>query len=194
MDAVSDRLYLSCRLRGANDANLLRHFEKLLALFPFSKLAKRGPVLRVYAVEHKEPPAFEREFSPGAAPANMIAMGREFFQPDCCMEIDAAWDLWQLDKEWKLGPAPVILSALGSKFEDREGEHLRVDLGLDSHFLPNEKVEGSLRMGQSNLRSLLHFVNDAERSLSLESRTLWSESGVNFAGMLAETIARFNSN
>lgn len=194
MVAVSDRLYLSCRLRGANDANLLRHFEKLLALFPFSKLAKRGSVLRVYAVEHTEPPAFEREFPPGAAPADMLAMGREFFHPDCCMEIEAAWDLWQFDREWKLGPAPVILTAFGSKFENSDDEHLRVDLGLDSHFLPNEKIEGSLRMGQSNLKSLLHFVSDVERGLTLESRQLWSESGVNFAGILAETIARFNSN
>jgi len=38
----------------------------MLEQFPFSILAKRGPVLRVYAIAHSEPPLIEREFLPGA--------------------------------------------------------------------------------------------------------------------------------
>ncbi len=49
-------------------------------------------------------------------------------------------------------------------------------------------------MGQSNLRSLLHLVSDVERNIPLERRRIWSESGVNFAELLAETIARYSVN
>ena len=31
----------------------------MLRVFPFSKLAKRGPVLRIYAIQHVEPPLVE---------------------------------------------------------------------------------------------------------------------------------------
>jgi len=48
---------------------MLRHFGKMLEVFPFSKLAKVGPVLRVYAIEYKEPPLFERHFDPGVSVA-----------------------------------------------------------------------------------------------------------------------------
>lgn len=191
---MSDRLYLSCILEGFTPANMLRHLEKALELFPFSKLAKRGPVLRVYAVEHAEPPAVEREFEPGTPPADIITIAREFTKPDCCVEIDAAWDLWQFDMEWKLAPASVTLSCFGPEFDNDGEDHIRLDLGLDSHFLPEARIEGSLRMRQSNLKSLLHLIAEYERGLSLASRKLWSESGANFAGILAETIGRFGVN
>jgi len=59
---VPDRLYFSCRLRGTSEAQILDQFGKLLGVFPFSKLAKRGPALRIYAIQQVEPPVFEREF------------------------------------------------------------------------------------------------------------------------------------
>jgi len=49
---MSDRLYLSCWVQGFSDSNLLRHFGKMLDVFPFSKLSKTGPVLRVYAISY----------------------------------------------------------------------------------------------------------------------------------------------
>ena len=55
-------------------------------------------------------------------------------------------------------------------------------------------VEGSLRMGQSNLQSLLHLVGDLERALDLESRQVWSESGANFAEMLKQALGTFHVN
>lgn len=173
---------------------MLRHFEKMLAVFPFSKLAERGPVLRVYVIEHAEPPAVEREFAPGVSKADMMAVAREFTQPDCCVEIDAAWDLWQYDGDWRLRPAVVTLSCFGPGFESGNGEQLRIDFGLESRFLPEKQIEGSLRMGQSNLRSLLHLVSEVEKALPLESRQLWSESGANFADLLAQMVARFSAN
>ncbi len=191
---MSDRLYLSCWVRGFNEVSMLRHFEKLLGVFPLSKLAKRGPVLRIYAIDRAEPPLMEREFPPGVEVKVMIEAAREFVHGDCCAEIDASWDLWQFNGEWKLAPAPVTLLCIGPGFENEIGDHLRIEFGPDARFLPMPGVEGSLRMGQSNLRSLLHLVTEVERVLPLEKRQLWSESGANFADLLAETIARYGVN
>ena len=191
---MSDRLYLSCRLQNFTAASLLRHFETCLSVFPFSKLAQRGPVLRVYAVEHAEPPAFEREFPLAAQASELITVAREFFEDDCAIELDAFWDLWQFDTEWRLKPVPVTFTAFGPDFEGAELNHIRADLGLDATFLPDLSIEGSLRMGESNLRSLLHFVGELERAIPLESRRLWSESGSSFAGTLVESLGRFEVN
>ena len=122
---MSDRLYLSCWVRGFSDSNLLRHFGKMLDVFPFSKLAKTGPVVRVYAISYVEPPVFERVFDPGALVADMIASARDFVQPDCCVEIEAAWDLWQHHDDWKLWPSAVTLSCYGAEFEHKTASTTR---------------------------------------------------------------------
>ncbi len=191
---MSDRLYLSVWVRDFGQHNMLRHFETLLKLFPQSKLAKRGPILRVYAIQQAEPPASEREFLPGAAAEEIVKIAREAGAPDCAMEVETAWDLWQYDKEWKLQPASVTLLSFGPEFENEQQDHLRIEFGLDSRFLPIEGVPDSLRMGQSNLRSLLHLVNQVESALPVEQRRLWSESGTNFADLLKEMVAKFQVN
>lgn len=177
---------------------MLRHFETLLVLFPFSKLAARGPVLRVYALEMAEPPVFEREFTPGAKPAALgsaiVDAAREFASEDCCLEVEANWDLWQWNGDWKLAPAAVTILCFGPGFESDADDHLRIEFGPDFRFLPIEGVEGSLRMSRSNLLSLLHLVSDIERSLPIQRRRIWSESGANFAELLAETVARLEIN
>jgi hypothetical protein len=190
---MSDRLYLSCWVRGFSDSNILRHFGKMLEVFPYSKLVKAGPVLRVYAIEYAEPPVFERVFNPGAPVADMIAAARDFAQPDCCVEIEAAWDLWQHQDDWKLHPSAVTISCFGSAFEHENDDDLRIDFGLDSKFLPADDIEGSLRIQQSNLRSLLHLVSEVEKALPVERRLLWSESGANFAAVVEEALERFGS-
>jgi len=165
----------------------------MLDVFPFSILAKTGPVLRVYAIEHVEPPVFERAFDPGVAVADLIAAARDFAQPDCCVEIEAAWDLWQHHDDWKLWPSAVTFFCYGSAFEHEHDDDLRIDFGLDSKFVPAEDIEGSLRIQQSNLRSLLHLVSEIEKALPVDRRLLWSESGANFAAVLEEAIERFGA-
>ena len=173
---------------------MLRHFEKVLAKFPFSKLAAQGPLLRVRAIDMAEPLLLEKEFPPTGVIEDLARMAREFVQEDCCVEVDAAWDLWQFDGDWKLAPAPIVLLCYGPGFQNETGDNLRIEFGLDSRFLPIEGVEGSIRMGQSNLRSLLHLVTDIERALPITQRSLWSESGVNFAELLADSVARLEIN
>lgn len=185
---MSDRLYLSCWLRNWNESSMLRHFQKLLELFPFSQLAQRGPEGRVYALEHAEPPQSEQVFAPGADPLVMIETAREFMHDDCLCEVDAAWDLWQFEADWKLAPAAVTLACFGPVFENEIGDHLRIDFGLESRFVPDPRVEGSLRMSQSNLKSLVHLVHEVERALPLERRQLWSESGENPADLITKAL------
>jgi hypothetical protein len=190
---VADRLYLSCWIRGFNESSMTRHFEKFLGLFRFSRLARRGPVLRIYAMERVEPPQMEREFPIPPAAAQEIGAAREFARGDSCIEVDASWDLWQFDTDWKLTPSPATLLCLGPEFEDTpefedSTDHLRVEFGPDAPFLPIEGVEGSLQMGQSNLKSLLHFVSEIEKNLPVEKRKLWSESGGNFAELVTQRM------
>jgi len=188
MRDVPDRLYFSCWVRNWNESNMLRHFQKLAELFPFSRLAMRGPELRVYAIEHVEPPQIAQEFTPGTDPRIMIETAREFMHDDCVCEIDAAWDLWQFDTEWKLAPAGVTLSCFGPVFDNDVGDHLRVDFGLESLYVPDPHIEGGLRTGQSNLKSLVHFIHEIERALPLERRNLWSESGESPAELITKAL------
>ncbi len=170
---------------------MLRHFGKMLDVFPFSKLAKNGPIVHVHAINYAEPLLLERPFDPGVAVADMIAAARDFVQPDCCVEVEAAWDLWQHRDDWKLLPSTVTLSCFGSAFERENDDHLRIDFGLDSKFLPSEDIEGSLRIQQSNLRSLLHLVSEIDKALPEERRLIWSESGANFAAVVEEALEKF---
>ena len=186
---MSDRLYLSCWLRSFTENNMLRHFQKMVELFPFSKLSTRNLELRIYAMEFAEPSQFEHDFPPGIEPRIMLEAARDFMHDDCALEIEAAWDLWQFDNDWKLAPSPVTLTCFGPHFDNPQGDHLRVDFGLESLFVPDPSIEGGLRMGQSNLKSLVHFIHELERALALDHRQLWSESGMNIAEAIGKALA-----
>jgi len=181
-------------LRETGEAQIRDQFGKLLGVFPFSKLAKRGPALRIYAIQLVEPPVFEREFPVVTAVDDMVEAMRDFLRSDCACEIDTFWDLWQYDGDWKLRPAPLTLACYGPEFETEHGDHLRIEFGLDALFLPIAGVEGSLRISQSNLKSLLHLVGDLEGVLDMESRQVWSESGANFADVLRNALGSYKVN
>jgi hypothetical protein len=192
---MSDRLYLSCWVQGfGSNQNMLRHYGKLLDNFPFSKLSQRPQTVRVHAVSHSEPPVVERPFEPSATPAEMLDAARDFAGSDCSVDIESCWDLWQFDGDWKLTPVPVTISCIGPDFEQESDDHLRIDFGLDAKFLPMPGVQGALRMQQSNIRSLLYLVTQIEQALPLSRRQLWSESGANFAEILAKAVQGFSTN
>jgi hypothetical protein len=198
--SVSDRLYFSCWVKDNRTQPVLHQFQKMLENFPFSKLAKRGPVMRVYVLEHTEPPLLEREFPIGVTLEPIMNSAREFMHADCACEIDATWDLWDYDASrgqndaWKLSPVQVTLACYGPDFDNEIGDQLRIEFGPDARFLPTAGVEGSLRMGQSNLKSLLHLVSELERHLSVERRQVWSESGANFAEVLKQAVGNYHVN
>jgi hypothetical protein len=185
---MPDRLFLSLRLRGYNSNNMLRHYERMLKLFPFSRLSKTASVLRINAVSESEPPVHEQSFEHPPDPEAIIAAAKEFSTADCVVQLETRWDLWQFDKEWQLAPAGVTLACVGPEFEADEHEHLRIDFGIDAHFLPQHDLPNNLFMARSNIRSLLHFVGELDRELTVEHKRLWSESGENFAARLQAAL------
>jgi hypothetical protein len=161
----------------------------MLRLFPFSRLSKTTSVLRINAVSESEPPLYEQPFEDPPDPEALVAAAREFTTADCIVQLHGKWDLWQFDKDWKLEPSGVTLACIGPDFESDEPEHLRIDFGIDTHYLPQRDLPNHLFMARSNIRSLLHLIAELDRTLSVESRRLWSESGGNFADRLQAALA-----
>jgi len=183
---MADRLYLSYWLRGFNAASMLRHYERVLQLFPFSKLRRGESQFRIYVLAYSEPPVLD---VPVAAPVNaqvVIASAREFQNADACYELESAWDVWNWDQDWKLSPSRVLLTCFGPEFANETGENVRIDFGLDEQFLPGAGED--LRMVRANIQSLLRLVHDLDERLRAERRQLWSESGENFAERLEATL------
>jgi len=178
---MADQLFLSYRLRGYTESNMLRHFEKMLRRFPFSKLSKTGSTLTVYGVSWDEPTLLETVLADPPDVDAVLAAGREFAAADCAVQLDTWWDLWRYDKDWKVEPTRVTLHCFGPTFESAEDDHLRIDFGVDAIFLPQPDVPDSAKLVQSNIRSLLHLAEDLDSALLVEKKRLWTESGENFA-------------
>jgi hypothetical protein len=170
--------------------NMLRHWERLLRVFPFSKLAQSSNTFRVQAVSFTEPALFERSFPDPLDLDAVLEAARELMGSDCAAQLEGKWDLWQYaGNEWKLTPTRVVFTCFARDFEDaEEGEHLRVDFGPDAQFIPDPELPNSVFMAQSNIRSLLHFVHEADVALTAESRRLWTETGENFAERLQTAL------
>ena len=169
--------------------NMLRHWEKLLRVFPFSRLSKSGSTLRVNALSFTEPALYEQSYNDPINLDVILAAAKEYMGSDCAAQLEAKWDLWQFSGEWKLTPTRVNLLCFASEFEDRAGDHLRVEFGTDSIFMPDPELPNNLFMAQSNLKSLLQFVHEADQALSVEQRRLWTESGENFAERLQKVLS-----
>jgi hypothetical protein len=200
---MTERLFLSLWLRrpgnshAFDQAKLLTQFGKMLGLFPLSMLSARGPAMRIQAISRAEPPIFEHDLPAAGdreeAVEEILESAREFMHEDCLCEVDAAWDLWQYDLaqsrgDWKLAPTGVTLACFGPDFEDEVGDHLRIEFGFDSHFLPDPEIEASPRMAESNPKSLVHLVRELEQKLELDRRLLWSESGENPVELLVKAL------
>jgi hypothetical protein len=190
MTEVADQLYLSYKLRGFSNMNMLRHWERLLRKFPYSQLSNTGSTFYVRAISYAEPVLFERALPDPLDPDTVLQVAKEFTGSDCAAELETKWDLWRFDGDWKLTPTRVMLSCFAAGFEDSEGDNLRVDFGPDSTFLPDPELPNALFMSQSNIKSLLHFVHEADSALAVDSRRLWTESGENFAELLQSALEK----
>lgn len=168
---------------------MVRAWEKLLKLFPVSKLSKRTSTLRIQAVSMTEPPLYEESYETAPDMERLMGAVREFSGPDTAIVLEAEWDLWQYDREWKLAPSSVMLMCFGPDFETAREDDIRIDFGIDSHFLPQPDLPNYLFMARSNIRSLLHLVHEMDSHFRAESRKLWTESGENFAERLQQSLA-----
>jgi hypothetical protein len=188
---MADQLYLSYQLRNFSPQTMLRHFEKLLRLFPHSRLARQPSTFKVIAVNYNEAPVLEIPLSPPVALESVLAAAKDFENADSCYRLETFWDLWQFeDGEWKILPARVALCCFGPKFEHESDDHLRIEFGIDAHFLPQPELPKSMRMIQSNIKSLLKLVHDLDDALPVDTRRLWSESGENFSEKLHQALSQ----
>ena len=185
---MADQIYLSYRMRNWTGAHASRAFEKMLRTFPHSRLAKSSSTLRIVAVSFTEPPLFEQSFESPADTEAVLEVARGFDLDDCQVAFDTWWDLWQYEKEWKLAPAQVTLNCFGPQFEIEREDDVRVEFGIDTHFLPQTDLPNFLFMSQSNIRSLLRLVSDLDAALNAATRRLWTESGENFAARLQASL------
>ena len=187
---MADQLYLSYKLRNFSARDMLRHYEKMLRIFPFSRLARQASTFKVLAVDYNEPPLVEIPYPPPVPVDAALAVAKDFENPDAAYRLESWWDLWQfIGDDWKLSPSRVALCCFGLEFEHEGGDDLTVEFGIDAHFLPQPDLPNSLRMVQSNIKSLLKLVHDLDNALPVETRRLWSESGENFAEKLQEALS-----
>jgi hypothetical protein len=215
---MADQLFLSYWLRNYNELTMLRNYEKLLRLFPFSRLAHHASTFKVLAVDANEPVVAEVPYAPPLPIDALLAAARDFQNSDSAYRLETWWDLWQFGSEpshveWKLAPARVALCCFGPDFrqspsgqeQPHEGERpsviafpsgddaaigcaLEVEFGLDANFLPQPDLPDSPRLIESNIKSLLKLVHDLDDALPVETRRLWSESGENFAEKLHQAL------
>jgi hypothetical protein len=172
---------------------MLRQYGKMLELFPFSPVNPADSVLRIQAVSNAEPVLAERAYLDPIDPKAVIAEAGEFLNDDCAYTFDTWWGLWTYEKDWALAPARVSLHCFGPRFndspvgdEEQQAEHLRVDFGLDTWFLPQVELPNASWYARSNLKGMLKFVQSLDDALPVEKRTIWTESGVNFSERLRE--------
>ena len=185
---MADQLYLSYTLQKYSEENMLRYFEKLLKLFPFSRLARHPSTFKVIPVNHTEPAVLEVPVPAPVAIDQVLAAAQDFQNADVCYRLETWWDLWQFDGEWKLTPSRAALVCFGPGFEREDDSHLEIEFGIDAHFLPQPELPGSLLTIQSNIKSLLKLVHDLDDALPVETRRLWSESGENFSEKLQQAL------
>jgi hypothetical protein len=196
---VTDQLYLSLWLPAALRNWRVRYFEKLVGLFPFSQREQPQSTLTILAVSVTEPPLMERPLNGPVQVPEVLAVLKDYSGADVAIQLETWWDLWKYNgEEWEIAPTRVVLSTFGPEFDNgssspvREQEQLRVDFGVDTAFLPDPELQGSTRFIESNIKSLLHFVHQAEEALPIEKRLLETESGENFAAKLTQTLGGEN--
>lgn len=185
---MADRLYLSYWLRGFQSSNMVRSYEKMLRMFPFSQLSSGQSTLKIHAISFQEPPLLEREFNDPLSIDDVVPLLREYAKPDTGYEVDARWDLWTFERDWHLTPVQASLQCLGPDFEGDLGENLRINFGLDANFLPDPERPEGYSLIHSNIKSLLHLVHDLDRAFPVERRSLWTDSGENFAERLQQSL------
>jgi hypothetical protein len=195
---VTDQLSLSIWLDRHARANRLRHFQKLLRIFPFSQREQGQSTVSILAIDETEPPLLEKAMNGPINTADVEAVLADYKGEDIAYQVESWWDLWQFEDDWQLKPARVTLSCFGPAFDNGteqqtgEQEDLRIDFGVDTYYLPNENAPGNARMVESNIKSLLRLVHELESELPVEKRRLETESGENFADRLQQALAASN--
>jgi hypothetical protein len=118
---MADQLFLSYWLRNYSESTMLRNYEKLLRLFPFSRLTNQASTFKIMAVDASEPVVAEIPYPPPVPIEDVLAVAKDFQNADACYRLETWWDLWlfsseQADEEWELAPSRVALCCFGPEF------------------------------------------------------------------------------
>jgi hypothetical protein len=118
---MADQLFLSYWLRNYTDSTMLRNYEKLLRLFPFSQLTHQASTFKIMAVDVSEPVVAEIPYPPPVPIDDVLAIAKDFQNADACYRLETWWDLWQfglerLNDDWKIAPVRVALCCFGPEF------------------------------------------------------------------------------
>jgi hypothetical protein len=118
---MADQLFLSYWLRNYSDSTMMRNYEKLLRLFPFSRLGQQPSTFKIMAVDVSEPVVAEIPYPPPVPIEDVLAVAKDFQNADASYRLETWWDLWQFTSEqsngdWKLAPARVALCCFGPEF------------------------------------------------------------------------------
>jgi len=179
---MHDPLFLSLWLRNFAAVGLPLYLKKAVAVFPQSRL-RPGGVLRVYPLSFREAPLLEEYFDGALDPQAAAERAQQHLNDDVAFQVQLRWDLYQWTGEWELKPSTVFIEIFGPEFDTPRGEHVRIDLGPQRLYLPEEHSD-NLRPVQSNIRSVLHLTGDLEKELIAERKLLWTEDEENFAERL----------
>lgn len=175
-------------------AGRVRHFEKLLRLFPFSQRPQPQSTISIQAVNTTEAPLLEQPVNGPFDVSQIMPLLNDYTGDDVAYRVESWWDLWQYENDWSLRPARVVLSCFeadfdsGSEWSGAGQEDLRIDFGVDIHYLPQPELTGSGKLIESNVKSLLRVVHELDSVLPVEKRKLETESGENFADRLRQAV------
>ena len=196
---MTDQLSLSLWLDRHAQPARLRHFLKLLRLFPFSQREQPQSTLAIRGIASTEPPLLERPLNGPFNLAELEPIFNEYKGDDIAYELDSWWDLWQFHDDWELRPSHVAIACFGPAFDNGterargEQEDLRIEFGVDTQFVPDLNVPGSARLIESNIKSLLHLVHEVDSAIPVRERRLETETGENFAERLQQTLTAASS-
>jgi hypothetical protein len=149
----------------------------------------------IQAIDTTEPPLLERPVNGPLDIDAVMTILRDYSGDDVAYRVESWWDLWQFDQDWQLRPARVTLSCFGPEFDNGsdlsspEQDDLRIDFGVDTHFLPLVGIPESARLIESNIKSLLRLVHESDLTLAVAKRKLETESGENFADRLQQELS-----
>lgn len=197
-EEVTDQLSLSIWLGRNGRANRLKHFERLLRLFPFSQRPQPQSTITIQAIDTTEPPLLERPVDGPLDVAEVLTILSDFRGEDVAYRVETWWDLWQFDTDWALSPTRAALWCFGPDFDSGASrgesgqEDLRIDFGVDINYLPQPEIPGSAKLIESNIKSLLRLVHELDSALPVEKRKLETESGENFADRLQQALSETN--
>ncbi len=82
---MADQLFLSYWLRNYSESTMLRNYEKLLRLFPFSRLGQQPSTFKIMAVDVSEPVVAEIPYPPPVPIDDVLAVAKDFQNADCLL-------------------------------------------------------------------------------------------------------------